>query len=475
MATERWMTCMKDHTEFAYQAVYRYLVRLANQEQGQLVLKMPLLRQLACRLRVSISTVQSAYSLLEKEGRVYSVAKSGYYTVPRSSASDPQHSRNDDLLHALLCNARRPGMLLLNSDEPTLLHWAESPLLTIECELARHYPRSREADFQPFGEPELRTALAARYTHDAAHCWHADNVYITPDVLAAFMMVIDTLQLRGGAVLVESPCAWFMLRVLQSLDIQVHELPLDETGSLDPEQLERLLVENTPGLVVLSSFLNPLRGSARPSSNSQALADVINRHKVWVLENDSHSALSFAGEACHLRHLIDPQRLVIIGAFDKTLGPEAPYGYLLCSQLEDRWHAGFLLRAFGLPRLRQRAIARLYSSARLDTRLSGLRDVLAERTSAMTQQLNEHAGDALRYEVPAGGCGVWAESRYPVNMRQVFERMLDERIVIAPGELFSLQGRYAQCLRISCAIDWSRDVAGLLTKLGEAVNRARLP
>ncbi len=86
---------MKDHTDFAYQAVYRYLVRLANQEQGELVLKMPSLRQLARRLRVSISTVQSAYSLLEEEGRVYSVAKSGYYAVPRSSASDPQRNRND--------------------------------------------------------------------------------------------------------------------------------------------------------------------------------------------------------------------------------------------------------------------------------------------------------------------------------------------------------------------------------------------
>ncbi|NAT36978.1 GntR family transcriptional regulator, partial [Pseudomonas syringae pv. actinidifoliorum] len=58
---------MKNNADFAYQAVYRYLVQLVDQGQGESALKMPSLRHLARRLRVSISTVQSAYSLLEKE------------------------------------------------------------------------------------------------------------------------------------------------------------------------------------------------------------------------------------------------------------------------------------------------------------------------------------------------------------------------------------------------------------------------
>jgi DNA-binding transcriptional regulator YhcF (GntR family) len=34
---------------------------------------------------VSISTVQNAYALLEKEGRVRSAAKSGYFVVPMAA------------------------------------------------------------------------------------------------------------------------------------------------------------------------------------------------------------------------------------------------------------------------------------------------------------------------------------------------------------------------------------------------------
>ncbi|WP_259740988.1 winged helix-turn-helix domain-containing protein, partial [Pseudomonas poae] len=68
--------------DFAYQAVYRYMINLINEVSLEIPVKLPSLRQLSARLNVSISTIQYAYSLLEKEGRVYSVAKSGYFAWP---------------------------------------------------------------------------------------------------------------------------------------------------------------------------------------------------------------------------------------------------------------------------------------------------------------------------------------------------------------------------------------------------------
>jgi len=468
---------MKNNTDFAYQAVYRYLVRLVDQQQGELALKMPSLRQLAQRLNVSISTVQSAYSLLEKEGRVYSLPKSGYYSVPRSLSAQGLviPDADGDLLQALYDNARRPGMALLGCDEPALLHAQDNPLPAMERELGRHYPRQRDPVFQPCGEPELRTAIAARYTYDAVHCWHAENVYIAADFHGAFKAVLGTLGLRGGTVLVESPCAWALLRLLQSFDIRVIELPLDETGCLDAVRLDGLLRGHDIGLAVLPSLLNPVRGSMRAQNNSQTVAEVLNRHQVWVLENDSHAGLQFAAGQSPLRHWIDPQRLVVMGGFEKSLGPEAPYAYLLCKSLDARWQQYFCLRAFELPPLRQRAIARLCSSGRLDRQLMVLRETLTERMQSMTQQLDERTGVMLRYQLPEGGCGIWAESAYPVDLRQVFVALLARSIVVSPGELFTLQNRYSQHLWISYATDWTREPARLLGALAEALTHARLP
>jgi DNA-binding transcriptional MocR family regulator len=75
--------------------------------------------------------------------------------------------------------------------------------------------------------------------------------------------------------------------------------------------------------------------------------------------------------------------------------------------------------------------------------------------------------------MPRGGAVIWANSVQSVDMQQVFRLLLQRRIVIAPGQLFSLQGRYRQHLRISYAIDWSEDVVAAVDTLGEALHQAR--
>src|SRR5471032_2160879 len=90
-------------TDFAYQAVYRYMINLINEVGTDARVKLPSLRQLSERLNVSISTIQYAYSLLEKEGRVYSLAKSGYYA--RAVAQVTQPAFGNDLLETVYVNA----------------------------------------------------------------------------------------------------------------------------------------------------------------------------------------------------------------------------------------------------------------------------------------------------------------------------------------------------------------------------------
>ncbi len=54
-------------------------------------------------------------------------------------------------------------------------------------------------------------------------------------------------------------------------------------------------------------------------------------------------------------------------------------------------------------------------------------------------------------------------------MRGVFQRLLKHHVVIAPGELFSLQGLHSQHLRLSHAYDGDHDVVAALSLLGDAL------
>jgi len=454
-------------TDFAYQAVYRYLTSLISEHATDARVRLPSLRQLAQRLNVSISTIQYAYSLLEKEGRVYSLAKSGYYAMPVPSISTLYSG--DDLLEMVYSNARRPGTLNLSADEPASLQSLDSPLLLLERELLRQYPRQPQPSSQPCGELELRTALAARYTSSPVRCWHADDVYIGADLRGVLEILITVLCLRDATVVVESPCDWALLRLLQEACVRVIEWPVLADGELDIQRLKDLLETESVRLVMVSSGLNMPRGSRAPDHNRQAVAQLLERYDCQVLENDCHGELGFEPEGVRFRDLLPVERLIVFSTFEKIIGPEAPYGYLLSRHLRDELQRHFLLRTFRLSPIRQKAIARLYGNGRVDQHLQVLRRRLKDSKTQMTQLLQERMGDALQFVEPHGGATIWVNSSRRVDVRRVFQRLLKHQVVIAPGELFSLQGLHAQHLRLSHTFGGEQDLAQALGLLGDAL------
>lgn len=455
-------------TDFAYQAVYRYLTNLISEVGTEARVKLPSLRHLAERLNVSISTIQYAYSLLEKEGRVYSVAKSGYYALPVSSSS-PCVSGND-LLETVYISARRPDMLVLSNDEPAVLLSLDSPLLLLERELVRQYPRQLQSQSQPCGELELRTALAARYTSSPVRCWHADDVYIGADLRGVLEILIAVFELAGATVLVESPCDWGILRLLQTAGVRVIELPLQDNGCLDLDALSHLLETEVVRLVMLSSGISMPMGSLMPASDRRRVAQLLELHGCWVLENDIYGELAFEQTQWRFRDLVDAERLMVFSTFEKIIGPEAPYGYLLSRHSSAELQRHFLLRSFRLSPIRQKAIARLYTSGRFDQHLQVLRRLLKERMQHMTQLLQERLADSLQFILPAGGATVWVRSLRPVDLRRVFQRLLKQRILVAPGELFSIHGLHSQSLRLSHACcSGTHDLDAALSCLADAL------
>lgn len=453
---------------FAYQAVYRYLVELietANSEREQ---KLPSLRQLARRLNVSVSTTKYAYSLLEDEGRIYAKPKFGYFTKAMPAPLLNEGSPN--LLDSVFSNARQPGMLALSSDAPAMLLSLENPLLMMERELARQYPRSHAPLYQPFGEPELRGALADRYTRSTHSYWQAEHVFIGSDLRSVLELSLSALNLGGTVALVESPCSWAILRQLQAAKIRVIEVPLGEDGRFDLSTLSELLRREPIRLAVLSSTVNIPQGKLMPAQDKQQICRWLAERDVWLFENDSYGEFYFSPKPVRYRDFADPEKLLVFSTFDKIIGSEAPYGYVLCRRHGPQLHRLFLERAFRLSPIRQKAIAKLFSSKRIDQHLMVLRAMLLDRMKRMEALLEAHGDGQLRVVAPQGGATFWLEARHSVDMRRVFERLLAQRIVIAPGEIFSQQGAWRHHVRLSYTLDWSKDIPLALKKLAQAIS-----
>ncbi|AZF05419.1 PLP-dependent aminotransferase family protein [Pseudomonas sp. R5-89-07] len=458
--------------DFAYQAVYRYMINLINEVSREKPVKLPSLRQLSTRLKVSISTIQYAYSILEKEGRIYSVAKSGYFAWP--VAANAQMLASGDLLERLYAAARRPAMVVLSGDEPALLGSLDGALLTLERQLIRRHPHHLQSHSQPSGVWELRAALAARYTSSPTRCWQADEVYIGADLRGVLEILIDVLGLKGTVVVVESPCDYLILRLLQGAGVRVIELPWHADGRFDLTTLEHLLSHEPVHLVLLSSVVSMPSGNVLSIQERLQVAHLLDRFGCWLLENDSYGELSFAPSPAALRHLVNPERLVVFSSFEKTLGPEAPFGFVLSRQLSRELQRRFLLRAFRLSSIRQRAIARLYESGRFDQHLQTLQQRLGEQAQAMSHRLDTHFEGRVSYRMPVAGASFWLQSMTAVDMRRVFQRMVTQQVVIAPGELFSLSGLHHQYIRLSHTFSGHPNLHVALDTLAEALQQSQI-
>ena len=78
------------------------------------------------------------------------------------------------------------------------------------------------------------------------------------------------------------------------------------------------------------------------------LTHLLVQHGTWVLENDAYGELQEEPEGHRIRDLLDPQRLLVFSTFEKFIGAEAPYGFVLAKGLRSELQRHFLLRSFRL-------------------------------------------------------------------------------------------------------------------------------
>ncbi|MFK0310151.1 aminotransferase class I/II-fold pyridoxal phosphate-dependent enzyme [Pseudomonas sp. NPDC090233] len=425
--------------EFAYQAVYRYLEALIEEAQRGGQLRLPSLRALSRRLRVSLATVQTAYGLLEHEGRVLSVPKSGYFA--QAGGAHGGHGA-----------PAQPRM--------------ERVLLAHERRLARQ--RARSLCLRGAGAVGLRKALAERYTRSSRQCWRPEDVHLAPDVQALLETLLAALVLHGSTVLITSPCCWRLLRALQRAGMHVQELPLDDLGSLDLGLLARLLGHGAVRMVIMPSCLGMPLGRLMSPQDHEQIARLLALHPVWLLENDLDSDYSFtAPTGSRLRDWVDPRWLLVLGSLEAVVGTEAPYAYVLgrpAALLQS-----FTQRGFQLAPLRQQALAQMLDTGEIDAQINSLRVELQGRMQVFCHQLRLHVGTQVTFAIPEGGQVVWLRLGTRLPVRRIAAALHGSALRVEAGEQFGLQGRYQQCLALSWVGDDPEPLQDALCLLAQAL------
>ena len=448
--------------------------------------RMPSVRELSRREDVSISTVTTAYGLLEERGWVEARPKSGYYVrrrqedtlaVPRQIRTNPKPrpATTSQLVMEVQREAAARKGISLSAAIPSLDFPIVKHLQRTFTQISRTSRYLGVGYDSPEGLPELRQQIARRAV-DA-------GIFISPEALVttagcqnAMALCLRVLTQPGDIVAVESPCYYGLLQMIETFGLKAIEIPAHHETGLSLEALQ-LALEKWPikAILSVSTFSNPL-GSTIPDERKQALVELLVRYDVPMVEDDIYGDLYFGDRRPKAVKAFDPDgRILLCSSLSKTIDPQLRVGWVMPGRyFEEVVHRKFI-NFIALPSIQQMVTAEVLAQGIYERHLRQARETYRQRYLRLLDLVAEYFPQETRISRPQGGLVAWFELPSKVNTTELYHRGHAENILIAPGELFSVTGQYRHCFRLNYAQGWTPEREEAIRKLGlwikEAISR----
>jgi DNA-binding transcriptional MocR family regulator len=429
--------------------------------------RLPAERELAEVLRVSRTTVTSAYRRLRESGHLTSRRGAGSWTTLPGGyrvagggwwapAEEPDMI---DLVHAALA---APPQLAAAAEAaaPKLARYAGGP------------------GYHPAGIGELREAVAAGYTARGLPTT-PEQILVTNGVQHALELVLRLLAPPGTGVLVESPSYPNSLAACAARGARLATHGVDPATGWDEELLLGTLRQVRPRLAyVIPDFQNPT-GQLMPARLRERLAAAAHAAGVDLVVDESFVDLALAGAdlpppvAAFDRHA----RVLSIGGMSKPYWGGLRVGWVrAAAPVVQRLAAVRVGVDLASPVLEQLVAVELL--ARAGEIIPARRLELRERRDALVAAVRDELPQ-WRVVVPDGGLALWAELDAPVS--SALARVVAELGVrVAPGPRFGVDGTLERFLRLPFTLP-AADLTEAVHRLAAArhdvdrADRARSP
>lgn len=416
--------------------------------------KLPSIRVLADSLTVSKSTVVEAYDRLSAEGVIRARPGSGFFVagaLPPLSLTDigPRLDREIDPFwvsrYALDAGDAmlKPGCGWLPSD------WLPDGSLR---RALRGFARSPDlAPFTdygtPLGLPALRLLLARRMADQGIETV-PEQIMLTESGTQAIDLLCRFLLAPGDAVLVDDPCYFNFHALLRAHRAKIVGVPYTPQGP-DLEAFAAALTDHRPRLYITNSALHNPTGTTLSPLIAFRLLKLAEAANLIIAEDDIFA--DFETEAAPRLAAFDGlNRVVRIGSFSKSLSAAARCGYIAA---RPDWIDGLvdlkIATSFGGGRLGAELVLAVLKDGSYRKHMDQVRTRLA-RAMAQTIRRLKTLGITPWVE-PRGGMFLWAKLPDGLDAAALSRRALAERVILAPGNVFSSSQSAAGFLRFNVA------------------------
>ncbi|WP_028108512.1 PLP-dependent aminotransferase family protein [Ferrimonas futtsuensis] len=442
--------------QFRYQQLASFLNQQIQQGLWQPGERLPSIRSLSQQHGLAKISVQKALHTLEAVGLIEARARSGYFVALRKPGAKapgkPAETIPSEVNVPVLFQE-----IMARSAAFDLCPWApvDAPdphLLLLNRHLSRalrQQPTRKAAYYgDPEGLPALRDQLAARYR--SRHCSLAvDQIALTSGCQNSLFLALMACCRPGDTVAVESPAFYGVLQLLQQLGLKVVELPASPEFGIRAEDLENAIKRwQVKVCVVTPSYATPT-GATLPAEEQKRLVALTEKYPLTLIEDDIYGDLGFHLQTEPLKRFDTQGRVILCGSFSKSLSRDLRLGWICGGRLHSRIVQLKLINQLSGSQAVQEGVASYLAEGHYRRHLMAMRQKLARHRDQLLESLQQDWRGYYTATEPEGGLALWLELAPGIDTKTAYRPLIEQKIVITPGSLFSTTNRFDHCLRLS--------------------------
>ncbi len=386
-----------------YQQLYRYLadeIKSGRVTEGE---RLPSKRSLIAHLKVSQSTVETAYDMLVTEGYVRSVPKSGFYVckLERLLSSgppvpaEPEDQEPPSFPYDFSTSAVDPSVFPYAT-------WAKLSRETLYQNPELLNPGHRQGDLF------LRETLAKYlYEFRGVRC-SPEQIVIGAGI--EYLIGIIAQVLDGAVFALENPGYRRLAQVLKNNHSGIRLIPLDSSG-MNPDALEE---SGATAAYITPSHQFPLGVTMPVGRRTQLLAWAERSPGRYLIEDDFDSEYRFNGRPIPAVQGLDHNgRVIYLSTFSKSLAPSIRIAYLVLPKtLMSAYFRKFGGYSSTVSRFEQHTLAKFIAGGHYSRHINRTRLIYRQRRDLFinglqdagvpVRILGQHAGLHLALEIGNG-------------------------------------------------------------------------
>lgn len=473
-------TIVHDHI---YQEVADRIEQLIEKQSLKVGDKLLSVRSLSKEQGISLSTAFQAYYHLESKGLIEARPQSGYYvkfstqhTFEVPTCCEPTDEALpvslDEMITSVYYDLRSAKLTSFSLGAP---HFSLLPAAKLKKSVMHSLNNSADSclGYEHIqGNEQLRKQIA-RLSFNWGGTLSEQDVVVTAGCMEALSFCLQAVTNPGDAVAMESPTFYGIFRVMQSLGLNVVEVPTDPATGIDLNYLETAITRfNIKACLFVPNFNNPI-GSCMPDEKKKKLVEMLAKKEIPLIEDDIYGEMYFGKTRPKTCKFFDKKGLVLhCGSFSKSLAPGYRIGWAVPGRFKEKVLSLKRMNNVSTNTLAQAAIAHFLQNGRYELHLRHLRKALHTQCLHYLQAITEYFPEDTKITRPQGGFALWVEMNKKMDGYRLHKRALKQNVGIAPGQIFSSQGQFKNYFRISYGQPWSNKVEHGLKTLGELMKKS---